>query len=155
MISSARHCTSDTGVDNRAVEKINLLQGRRKPSARLHNYHVQLMLGTSNPRLIVAIIRVLLSQGILGSGSSSNGRVGGDRLLREYIRSDDSVWGCSPGPSASYLERNNTQMTPGGEPTKVRCNYIWANVITFVQMQLHSQNCDPLSWRGKCNHIQM
>ena len=24
--------------------------------------------------------------------------------------------------------------TPGGEPTKVKCNYIWANVITFVQM---------------------
>ena len=23
---------------------------------------------------------------------------------------------------------------PGGEPTKVKCNYIWANVITFVQM---------------------
>ena len=22
----------------------------------------------------------------------------------------------------------------GGEPTKVKCNYIWANVITFVQM---------------------
>ena len=22
---------------------------------------------------------------------------------------------------------------PGGEPTKVKCNYIWANVITFVQ----------------------
>ena len=23
---------------------------------------------------------------------------------------------------------------PGGEPTKVKCNYIWANVITFAQM---------------------
>ena len=22
----------------------------------------------------------------------------------------------------------------GGEPTKVECNYIWANVITFAQM---------------------
>ena len=26
------------------------------------------------------------------------------------------------------------QKWPGGEPTKVKCNYIWANVITFVQM---------------------
>ena len=23
---------------------------------------------------------------------------------------------------------------PGGEPTKVKCIYIWANIITFAQM---------------------
>ena len=27
-----------------------------------------------------------------------------------------------------------TRPRSGGEPTKVKCNYIWANVITFVQM---------------------
>ena len=47
----------------------------------------------------------------------------------------------------------------GGEPTKVKFNYIYPNVITFGPMYLHLQNCDPLSPKGanvitlKCNHI--
>ena len=48
---------------------------------------------------------------------------------------------------------------PGGEPTKVKCNYIYPNVITFGPMYLHLQDCDPLSPKGanvitlKCNPI--
>ena len=28
----------------------------------------------------------------------------------------------------------NSKWPPGGEPIKVKCNYIWANVIKFSQM---------------------
>ena len=35
-----------------------------------------------------------------------------------------------------YIEQVNLfdKGKPGGEPTKVKCNYIWGNVITFAQM---------------------
>ena len=39
-----------------------------------------------------------------------------------------------PGPNNLISPPCMSQHHPGGEPTKVKCNYIWANVITFVQM---------------------
>ena len=33
-----------------------------------------------------------------------------------------------------FSDSRTSLLTPGGEPTKVEWNYIWANVITFAQM---------------------
>ena len=45
---------------------------------------------------------------------------------------------CVPGQIYVYERyRNKNQQCfrgPGGEPTKAKCNYIRANVITFAQM---------------------
>ena len=50
-----------------------------------------------------------------------------------------AIWFCR------YRQCTPSQLwmhAPGGEPTKVKCNYIRANVITFAQMWLHLHKCD-------------